>query len=153
MNGLFKKIHAWVLGQIAAVPVFFQTVVEVPSFKPITEGISDGPPLLARAFEGQQNLGDFLTALFNIAISVGAILAVLRIGWAGFKYMTTDAAGEKSTAKEIIQNAVLGLLLLLGIVLILERINPNIPKFNLDLGASGSATQPAQNTGGFPFTR
>ena len=129
----------------------FQTIVEVPAFRPITDGISEGPPLLARAFAGQ-NLGEFLTSLFNIAISVGAILAVLRIGYAGFKYMTTDSAGEKGGAKEIIQNAVLGLLLLLGIVLILERINPDILKFNLDLQSSaGSATRPPVNTGGLPI--
>ncbi len=127
--------------------VLFQAVIEVPAFRPITQGISDGPPLLARAFEGQGSFSDFLVALFNIAISVGAILAVLRIAYAGFKYMTTDAVGQKSDAKEMIQNAVVGLLLLLAIVLILERINPDLLQMNFDLAPNGSAT--TQQTGGF----
>jgi len=127
----------------------FQTVVPVPPFRPITEGLSDGPPLLAKAFEGQGDLSGFLTNLFNIAISLGAILAVLRIGYAGFVYMTSDAAGEKSNAKQIIQNAVIGLLLLLGIVLILERINPDLLQLNLELQPTGTQA-PAGGTGGFP---
>ena len=126
----------------------FQAVVEVPPFRPITEGLSDGPPLLAEAFRSQ-SLSGFLTTLFNIAISLGAILAVLRIGYAGFVYMTTDAAGKKSDAKTIIQNAVIGLLLLLGIVLILERINPDLLQLNIELQPSGAQT-PAGGAGGFP---
>jgi|CXWL01.1.fsa_nt_gi hypothetical protein len=128
---------------------FFQATVQIPAFRPITEGISDGPPLLARAFEGQ-SLGDFLTAIFNIAISVGAILAVLRIGYAGFVYMTTDVISDKSNSKTIIQNAVLGLLLLLAIILILERINPDILKVNFDLQPAGTQTAPAGAGSPFP---
>ena len=127
--------------------VLFQSVVEVPEFHPITQGISAGPPLLARAFEGTGDFSDFLVALFNIAISVGAILAVLRIAYAGFRYMTPDALGSKQASREMIQNAVMGLLLLLAIVLILERINPDLLKMNFELSGSGTQT----TGGGSPF--
>jgi|SRR3989344_1804326 len=132
--------------------VLFQSIVEVPAFHPITKGISEGPPLLARAFDGQGSFSDFLVALFNIAISVGAILAVLRIAYAGFKYMTTDAMGQKSDSKEMIQNAVTGLLLLLAIVLILERINPDLLKMNFELGVNESSTTQQGGGLGFPFS-
>lgn len=145
---MFDRIKKILRACLKSSPGLFQAVVEVPAFRPITEGLSDGPPLLAKAFSPQGGLGDFLTSAFNIAISVGAILAVLRIGYAGFKYMTTDAAGTKSDAKEIIQNAVIGLLLLLGIVLILERINPDILQINIELQPDAQA--PAIGTGGFP---
>lgn len=127
----------------------FQAVVELPEFKPLTEGLSAGPPLLVRALESG-NMTDFLTAIFNIAISVGAILAVLRIAYGGFVYMTTDAVGQKTNAKEIIQNAVVGLLLLLAVVLILERINPDILKINIDLRQSSSTGSPLPGGGAFP---
>ena len=72
------------------------------------------------------DLGSFFGALFVTALSVGAIIAVLRLAYAGYQYMTTDAWGSKLQAKEIIGDVVLGLLLLLGVWLILNQINPQI---------------------------
>ena len=80
---------------------------------------------------GTTSLAGFLNGLFTAAISVGAILAVLRIAYAGYEYMTSDAWGNKARAKEIIGDVVLGLLLLLGTYLILDQINPNL--LNLDM--------------------
>jgi len=79
---------------------------------------------------GTNSLSGFLSSLFTAAISVGAILAVLRIGYAGYLYMTTDAWGSKTHAKEVIGDVVLGLLLLLGTWLILNQINPQILNLN-----------------------
>lgn len=76
-------------------------------------------------------LSSYLNSVFNFAISIGAILAVLMIVKGGFEYMTTEAVGQKGAARTSIQNAVLGLILLLMIVLILEVINPQL--LNLDL--------------------
>jgi len=59
------------------------------------------------------------------------MLAVLRVITGGFKYMTTEAIGAKGDARETIQGAVFGLILLLGSWLILNTVNPQI----LDLSA------------------
>src|SRR5262245_41616599 len=67
------------------------------------------------------SLAKFLNSAFKAALSVGAILAVLRIAWAGFQYMTTDAIGSKQKAREILGDVVLGILLLLSIYLILYQ--------------------------------
>ncbi len=75
---------------------------------------------------GANDLGTFINSAFKIALSLGAILAVLRIAWAGYQYMSSDAWGEKSHAKEILGDVVIGLLLLLGTWLILYQINPDI---------------------------
>lgn len=75
---------------------------------------------------GSGNLGIFANGAFKTALSVGAILAVLRIAYAGYTYMTSDAWGNKTHAKEILGDVVLGLLLLLGTYLILDTINPKI---------------------------
>ena len=77
------------------------------------------------------NLAVFFNAFFKTALVVGAMLAVLRIGYAGFVYMTTDSFGSKGNARQIIQDAVLGLLLLLSVWLILNQINPNLLNLNI----------------------
>jgi len=71
-------------------------------------------------------LPKYINAVFTLVISVAAMLAVLRIVTGGFKYMTSEAAGSKGDAKEIIQGAVFGLILLLGSWLILNTVNPQI---------------------------
>lgn len=71
------------------------------------------------------------SGLFKTAIAAGAILAVLRLGYAGFMYMTSDIWSKKDQAKKILQDTVLGLALLLAVWVILFQINPNI--LNLDI--------------------
>jgi len=88
-------------------------------------------PFLARLFDPNTvSLAQFFNTLFKTAIVVGAMLAVLRLGYAGFIYMTSDLPGMKGDAKGIIGQTVLGLLLLLSVWLILNQINPQI--LNLD---------------------
>mgnify|MGYP001562939458 CR=1 FL=1 len=85
---------------------------------------------------GTTSLAGFLNGLFTAAISIGAILAVLRIAYAGYEYMTSDAWGNKARAKEIIGDVVLGLMLLLGTYLILNQINPQLLNLNILGGVS-----------------
>ena len=89
-------------------------------------------PFLSRLFDpNTTSLAQFFNSLFKAAIVVGALLAVLRLGYAGFVYMTTDLPGAKGNARSIISQTVLGLLLLLAVWLILKQINPDI--LNLDI--------------------
>ncbi|MCE9541775.1 hypothetical protein K8R03_04450 [Candidatus Kaiserbacteria bacterium] len=82
------------------------------------------------------DLSSFISTLFTFSLSLGAILAVLRLGWAGYLYMTTDSWGSKGHAKEVIGDVVLGLILLLAIWLILHQINPDILKLDVLKGFS-----------------
>ena len=77
------------------------------------------------------DLGGYINTMFKVALSVGAILAVLRIAYAGYLYMGTDLWSTKGKAKEILGNVVLGLLLLLSIYLILYQINPDILRLDI----------------------
>lgn len=79
-----------------------------------------------------QDLTSFINAAFKVVLSIGAILAVLRIAYAGWQYMSSDAWGEKSHAKEILGDVIIGLLLLLSVYLILNQINPQITKLNIE---------------------
>ena len=58
--------------------------------------------------------------------SVGAVLAMFRIAYAGWLYMGSDIWSNKKKAIEIFQNAIIGLLLLLGVYLILYQIDRRI---------------------------
>ena len=93
-------------------------------------GLCDGDAL-SRLF-CSNSLADMLNQAFQISISIGAILAMLRIGYAGYLYMgSADMWSSKTKAKEVFQNAIFGLLLLLAIYLILYQINPDILRLQL----------------------
>lgn len=96
----------------------------------------DQSPMLKSVYSSP-DLGQYVNTLFTTALSIGAILAVLRIAYAGYQYMTTDAWGSKQHAKEILGDVTLGLLLLLSIFLILKQINPHL----LDLDVLGKVKQ------------
>ena len=73
-----------------------------------------------------QSLVTYLNTLFKMAITVGAIIAVLRLLYAGYIYMVSDVFVSKEKAKEIFRDVFLGLFLLLSIYIILSQINPNL---------------------------
>lgn len=77
------------------------------------------------------DLQAFFNILFTVAISIGAILAVLRLAYAGVVYMTTDLVTSKQNARQMIADVVLGLIVLLAIWVILFQINPDL--LNLDI--------------------
>lgn len=94
----------------------------------------------------KMTLSGFLTGLFTAVISVAAIIAVLRLGYAGYLYMTSESWGSKGKAKEVIGDVVLGLLLLLSCWLILNQINPDILKLDILNSLKGAQTSPSTQT-------
>ena len=102
----------------------------------------EGSAKLADAY-ASGNLSTFLNRLFLGAMSLGAVLAVLRLAWAGFQYMASDLWANKQHAKEIIQETLLGLFILLGISLILNQINPDILKLDVGITKLPPAQQQA----------
>ncbi|OGG45009.1 hypothetical protein A2673_02880 [Candidatus Kaiserbacteria bacterium RIFCSPHIGHO2_01_FULL_50_13] len=87
-------------------------------------------PALSQIVNPNQDLATFINNAFKIAISVGAILAVMRIAWAGYLYIASDLWPSKQKGREILQDVALGLLLLIAVYIILYQINPDI--LNLD---------------------
>ena len=85
-----------------------------------------------RGAYNEPELGPFIQRIFVGAISLGAVLAVLRLAWAGFIYMGTDRWGDKGRARDIISDTLLGLFLLLAIWLILKQINPQILELKIN---------------------
>jgi hypothetical protein len=89
-------------------------------------GISDKPGTI-------NDFGAYVNALYIFAITVGALLAVLKLVAAGVKYMFSDIVTNKEAAKNDIRGALLGLLIVIGAVVILNTVNPNLTNVNLNL--------------------
>ena len=79
----------------------------------------------------QTTLSDYLPGAFNLAIGIGAVLAFIMITYGGFLYATSDAITGKSEGREKIENAIWGLILVIGAWAILYTINPKILDFSL----------------------
>lgn len=71
-------------------------------------------------------LGEFLRGFFTVLIVIAGILAFIMIVIGGITWATSDAIGGKSEGKQMIENAVLGLVLALGGWIVLNTINPNL---------------------------
>lgn len=126
-------LSALILTLIVANIAFAQGVVTV---EPLTNiGVQDA---------GVEGIAGFINTLYRYLIGIGAILAVLVIMYGGFRYMTSEAIGQKSAGREEIQRAVIGLLLLLSPVIVFGVINQDITNLRFDLTRLNSE----QYTGG-----
>ena len=109
--------------------IFLPIIATAESYTPL---VSDGPFNGALASTSDELLvGTFIQQLFTWSIGIASVLAVAMIIVGGFQYM--QAAGGQNTkqAKERIQGAVGGLVLLIASVFILNLINPTLT--NLDV--------------------
>ena len=70
--------------------------------------------------------GSFVNLVYGLAISIAALLAVVKIVIAGVKWMLSDVVTSKVEAKADIQGALLGLIIIISAVLIITVINPTI---------------------------
>lgn len=68
----------------------------------------------------------YIQYIFNLAIALSAVAAVLVIVWGGFQYITSDSFRGKDEGKKTIWKAVQGLLLVLCSYLILRTIDPRL---------------------------
>jgi len=94
---------------------------------------------------GKQALGQYINSIYTLSIGIGAVLAVLMIVVGGLQYMGTDIFSKKGEGKTRIQNALLGLGLLLASFLILQTVNNDLTSLEVDL-------DPANNTRQIGFT-
>ena len=125
----FKKV----LRIIPGITLFLLPLITFAAgYRPIVgiPGVSDG------------NFNEYINAIYALAISLAALLAVIKIIIAGVKWMMTDIVTSKMDAKKDIQGALLGLLVILAAVLVLTVINPDIidNEDGVGLGNSGFPT-------------
>ncbi len=70
---------------------------------------------------------EYLAGIYKLSLGVGVFLAAAVIVMAGIKYATSgDNGGKQKEAREDITQAIFGLLILFGSVIILRTINPDL---------------------------
>src|SRR3989338_8288416 len=82
-------------------------------------------------------LGDYARLILRIGIGLAALLSVLMIVVGGMRWMISDVVGDKEVGKNMITNAIGGLLLVLGAWALLNTINPDILSLRFLVGGVG----------------
>jgi len=78
-------------------------------------------------------LGDYISAIFNLAMGIAGTIAVLALIIGGILYMTSAGNPEaRGNAKKRITAAIFGMILLFSSYLIAKTINPQIIEMHLE---------------------
>jgi hypothetical protein len=121
----FKKYIPHILGVLIVCAAVFAT--QAVSAQPITiDRYEPLAPIEANGITLRTELADFIIDVFRLAIAVSAALAVVMIIVGGIQYMSTDSWSGKKDGQRRINNALIGLLLVMVSYLILYTINPAI---------------------------
>jgi hypothetical protein len=76
---------------------------------------------------------EVIVYIFNLAVAIGAFLAVVIIVMAGIEWMTSEGNPSKvEGAKDKIKNTLLGVAILIGCYLILGVINPSLTTIKIN---------------------
>ncbi len=79
------------------------------------------------------NFGSYVNTLISVVVGLAAVMAVVMIVLGGIQWMSTDSISGHSEGKDRIQNALFGLILLLGAYAILNTINPDLVNLNISI--------------------
>ncbi len=79
------------------------------------------------------DLNSYIPGVYKLSIGVAGVLAVLMIVFGGVEYITSESLGGKKDGKERINNAIIGLILVIGSYAILSTISPSLLSFNLNV--------------------
>jgi hypothetical protein len=114
---------------------FLYTILCAIWVAPVAVGAQEFVPLSPSLPVGDdvynQGLSGLLDAFLGVAVAGGAVLAVVMVAIGGFSYMTKESIPAVSNGKDQITNAILGLLIILGSIVILKTINPTIIRTNI----------------------
>jgi hypothetical protein len=137
------KFSALILCLLIIVSAFSSILVHAETPPPDTSGQSSYQ-LLAPLTPGSnstvdpKNVSGYVISIYYVVIGLAGVLAVLFIVIGGFLYISTSSSKDKDKGKAWIKNALWGLLLVLGSVIILQTINPNLLNLsNLGLNLPG----------------
>jgi len=78
-------------------------------------------------------LGTYLNLMIKLIIGIATVLAVIMIVIGGMEYMTSELISSKEAGRERIRGALLGLLIALGAYALLNTINPDLLKSDIEI--------------------
>ena len=74
-------------------------------------------------------IGQYVNIVYRYMVGIVLIVAIVMVVYGGFRYLTGATSGNVSKGKEIIRDALIGMLLTLGAYVILNTINPATVSF------------------------
>ncbi|HEY4500736.1 MAG TPA: pilin [Candidatus Paceibacterota bacterium] len=102
---------------------FAQGFVPLAPIPGLTEGVT----------ANQEGLAAFFNNLYKFAVGMAAMLAVVEIIWGGLEISTKDSVSKQSDGRNRIEQAILGLVLVLSPVIVFSIINPSILNLSINL--------------------
>lgn len=116
-----KKLHYFLIWVLAGA-----------AFAPVAHGATISMNIPGTVPNSTSTPGAYIANFYQFALMVGGVLAFGVIVYGGVRYMASagNPSGQ-SDAKEWIEAALLGLLLLVGAYFILNVINPQLVNLNL----------------------
>lgn len=90
---------------------------------------------LPAGINGSANMTSYISGAFTLSMAIGAALAFVMITYGGIIYATTDALTNKQKGRKYIEDAIIGLIILLGAYALLNTINPELVNFNIGISA------------------
>ncbi len=119
----YKKILLWVTILSTAI-----TSSKVYSAAPVYTFLEPLPGIP----NGTADLPTYIPLVINLIIGISVVLAFIMITYGGIRYATTDALSGKEEGRKDIENALIGLLLVIGAYALLATINPAMLSFDLN---------------------
>jgi len=93
------------------------------------------------------DINSYLGGFLNLVIGIGAVIAMIMIGFYGFQYALSDSASVKMADSAKLWEIVQGLLLIISAYAIIYTINPALLTFSLEI-TTPRVTAPAVTTTG-----
>lgn len=90
-------------------------------------------PGINKAGTTTTTLSTYIPGIFKLSIGVAGVLAVLMIVFGGVEYITAESLGGKKNGQDRINNALIGLVLIIGSYAILSTISPSLLSFDLNV--------------------
>lgn len=69
-------------------------------------------------------LAEYINEGYRFGVGVVLIVAIVMVVWGGFRYLVGSGVGDVERGKEIIRDAIVGMLIVLAAYAILQTINP-----------------------------
>lgn len=98
----------------------------IPQLSVAIPGLSFAAPITQGNTVGVEFIGPYIKAAYSYAMGIGILIVVVMIMIGGVQWILAAGTGNLSAARERINNAVMGFILLLCVYLILYLVNPSL---------------------------
>lgn len=103
-----------------------KTNAVIPKLEVEIPGVVFSPPKRSGYILQFAYLSDYISGVYKYLLAISAIIAIVMIMIGGLEWLVGGPVGKLDKAKKRIKNAVIGLLLLFGTVMIVSVVNPQL---------------------------